>query len=153
MLFDSSPLGGCSCHRLARNNDFFAPNSTVYVLCDSLPDFVQRNGGCLYFSSSNAFYPLTCWLELRAIEHAMRRNSAGATRVSAFVVSLFGQFETRLILEHKLFNTFWLIGFFVWFAAGPGGFREGRGSARNLDVWPWEASRGPRRPRGPGQQI
>ncbi len=56
------------------------------------------------FFSSNAFYPLTCWFELRAIEHAMRRNSAGATRVSTVAVRLFGQFETRLIFEHKLIN-------------------------------------------------
>ena len=31
-------------------------------------------------------------------------ETAGATRVSASVVSLFGQVETRLILEHRLFN-------------------------------------------------
>ncbi len=88
------------------------------MLCDSLPEFVQRNGGCLYFSSSNAFYPLTCWLELRAIGHAMRRNSAGATRVSAFALSLFGQFVTRLILEHRLFNKISVERFFGLAAFG-----------------------------------
>ena len=49
-------------------------------------------------------------------------------------------------------DTVWLIGFLVCFAVGPGGFREGPGSPRNPDTYPWGASRGPPEPMGPGPQ-
>jgi hypothetical protein len=43
--------------------------------------------------------------------------------------------------------------FLVWVVVGPRGFREGPGSRRNPDGWPWGASRGPRSPRVPGQKY
>ena len=43
--------------------------------------------------------------------------------------------------------------FLVWVVVGPRGFREGPGSRRNPDGWPWGASRGPRSPRVPGHKY
>jgi hypothetical protein len=41
--------------------------------------------------------------------------------------------------------------FLDWFVVGS--FREGPGSARNPDVWPWGPPGGLRSPRGPGQNT
>ena len=43
--------------------------------------------------------------------------------------------------------------FLVWVVVGPWGFREGPGSRRNPDGWPWGASRGTTEPSGPGHKI
>ncbi len=42
------------------------------------------------------------------------------------------------------------IGFVVWFVVGPGRSREGPGSPRNPEGWPWVAFRGHPGPLGPG---
>ncbi len=50
-------------------------------------------------------------------------------------------------------DPFWLICLLVWFVVGPGGCREGPGSLRNPNRWPWGPPGGPRTPLGPSQNT
>ncbi len=72
--------------------------------------------------------------------------------LSTFSVVVTGRRSRRTLLDDSI-DSFWLIGFLVWFVVGPRFFLEGPGSPRNPEGWPWVASRGPRGPRSPGQKT
>ena len=85
---------------------------------------------------------------------AMKKAAMKATRKEGLTISTGSSgfvFGPRSIAQSILFGFHFVL--LLWVVVCPWGFREGPGSRRNPDGWPWGASRGTTEPAGPGHKI